>query len=335
MSIKRLALALQGGGSHGAYTWGVLDRLLEEETIWIEALSGASAGAVNAVVLAHGLAEGGREGAKRALETFWHALGRTPYSSIGAVSPSQRADPASRSFLFLARFFSPYQLNPLNINPLRDILSSQIDFERLRTQRAMKLFISATRVSNGALRIFAREEITLDALLASACIPSMHHTVAVDGIPYWDGGLAANPPLSVLVYKCDARDVLVVVLNPCSGDDIPSTAEAIGDRLTQISFSSTLSTELHAIALAQEEAKQSRFAFGRLDRKLKRLNLHMIDSGAYIAKLDPKTRLNTDASFIASLREEGRRSAEAWLERNARSIGTRSTVSFDAPLLQA
>ena len=334
MSRKRVALALQGGGSHGAYTWGVLDRLLEEDRIEIEAVSGASAGAVNAVVLAHGYTQDGREGARRALDAFWHAIGSTPYS-ISVATSGQRADAASKGFLFLTRFFSPYQLNPLNINPLRDILSQQIDFERVRSGSPLKLFIAATRVSDGALRIFSREELTLEALLASACLPSIHHTVEVDGVAYWDGGLVANPPVSVLAYRCDARDVLVVVLNPRGGERIPSTADEIAERVTQISFSSALSTEMHSIALAQSEARRSRLSLGRLDRRLKRLNLHMIDSGAYTAELDPASRYNTDATFMASLREQGRQRADEWLQQNLDSIGSRSTFALDAASLPA
>lgn len=187
MSSRQIALALQGGGSHGAYTWGVLDRLLEDK-------------------LGHG--------------------------GIAAASAVPVPDATARAYLFLTRFFSPYQLNPLNINPLRDIVSEQVDFERLRAECRMKLFISTTRVSNGALRIFSREELTIDALLASACIPSIHRSVEVDGVAHWDGGLTANPPLSVLVYKCSASDLLVVVLNPMGNDDVPSTADAIAERLS-------------------------------------------------------------------------------------------------------
>jgi len=334
MAAKRVALALQGGGSHGAYTWGVLDRLLEEERIEIEGVSGASAGAVNAVVLAHGYAEGGREGAKRALDAFWRAVASMPYSGMSIAPDAQRPDPASKSYLFLTRFFSPYQLNPLNVNPLRDVLSAQIDFDRLRSRSPLKLFISATRVSDGALKIFSREELTLNAVLASACLPSIHHTVEVDGVAYWDGGLAANPPVSVLVYRCDARDVLVVVLNPRGGDKIPATADEIAERVTQISFSSALSSELHAIALARAEAQQSSFAWGRLDRRLSRLNLHVIDSGSYLSALDPTSRFNTGGNFIASLREEGRKQADAWLRNNLHSIGMRSTFALDAALMR-
>ena len=325
MSHRSVALALQGGGSHGAYTWGVLDRLLEERAFEIEAVSGASAGAMNAAVLAHGFCAGGRDAAKAALDAFWRAIASTPYG-IGTTPSAQRPDRAARGYLFLTRFLSPYQMNPFNVNPLRDILAEQIDFERLRTACPMRLFISATRVSDGALRIFTDEELTLEALLASACIPSMHHTVRVDGTAYWDGGLTANPPLSPLVYGCSARDILVVLLDPGANTEVPQSADAIEERLRAITFSSTLSTELHAIALAKAEAAKSWFAIGRLERRLRNVNLHLIESAAYLAEFDPASRLNTDADFMMTLRDEGRRRADAWL----RSRSGRTSVARPA-----
>ena len=220
MARKRV----QGGGSHGAYTWGVLDRLLEEERIEIEAISGASAGAMNAVVLAHGFTTGGRDGARAALSAFWREISKRHHNGVlgytGAGLPV--ADPAAKGYLFLSRFFSPYQLNPFNLNPLRDILGEQVDFERLRAECRIELFIATTRASTATSRIFSTRELTREVLLASACLPSIHHSVEIDGEAYWDGGLTANPPLSILVYNCSARDMLVVVLNPsrtrCSVD---------------------------------------------------------------------------------------------------------------------
>jgi NTE family protein len=216
----------------------------------------------------------------------------------------------------MTRYLSPYQLNPLNLNPLRDILAEQIDFDRLRAKGRIKLFISATRVRDGALRIFTNRDLTLDALLASACIPSIHHSVEVDGEAYWDGGLTANPPLTQIVFQCKAPDVVVVALNQTGPDEAPSTAEAIRERFTQMSFNSTLSSALQAIAMAKAEAARTRFSVGRVDRRLKRLKIHVIESADYMAGLDPITRFKTDSSFITSLRDEGRKSAQAWLTRN-------------------
>ena len=307
---KRLtALALQGGGSHGAYTWGVLDRLLQEPTLAIEAVSGASAGAMNAVVLAHGLSVGGRQGAREALEAFWTAVSARMSSGVGATPLFP--DPA-RAYVSMTRYFSPYQLNPLNLNPLRDILEEQVDFERLRECR-IRLFVSATRVRDGAPRIFTNADVSVDALLASASIPTMHHSVEIDGDAYWDGGLTANPPLGPLVYGCKARDIVVVVLNGAS-DDVPATADAIRERVTQVSFSSALASELHSLALAKAEAERARFPIGRVDRRLRTVKLHLLEADM-LAALDPVTRLHTDTAFVTALRDEGRQRAERWIDR--------------------
>lgn len=330
----KVALALQGGGSHGAYTWGVLDRLLETGRVDIEAISGASAGAMNAVVLANGYMRGGDDGAREALEDFWTAVSeKTNYGGIGATPSSTLAAPAAKAYLSMSRYFSPTQLNPLDVNPLRDIIAEQIDFDRLRSRSRIKLFISTTRVRDGSLRMFTNADLTAEALLASACIPSIHRSVEIDGEAYWDGGLTANPPLSPLVYQCKARDVLVVVLDPSGSDEVPSTAEEILTRFTQVSFSSTLSSELQSITLAKAEADRARFAIGRVDRRLRGLRMHVIRSAGFMAELDPLTRFKTDTSFITTLRDEGRKRADAWLaahgarplHRNGRQQGV-----FDA-----
>ena len=217
-----MTLALQGGGSHGAFTWGVLDRLLEDERIDIEGISGASAGAMNAVTCAYGYTIGGREGARQAMTDFWSSVAGTAPSNftddeaaipvdIGAHS---NPPPGFKTMISLARFFSPYQLNPFDINPLRDMLTAQIDFERLRAECKIKLFIATTQVSTGRLKLFQTKQMTLDVLLASACLPAIHHAVEIDGEAYWDGGLTANPPLFPLLHKCTARDVMVVLLHP-------------------------------------------------------------------------------------------------------------------------
>ena len=311
MRKRLVALALQGGGSHGAYTWGVLDRLLEDRTIDIEAVSGASAGAMNAVVLAYGYSVGARKGAREALETFWTAVSARMAPAVGSRVSALWHDPA-KAYVSMTRYFSPYQLNPLNVNPLRDILEEQIDFERLRKDRRIKLFISATRVRDGASRIFTNDDISIDALIASASIPSMHHSVEVDGEAYWDGGLSANPPVSALVYGCKARDILVVVLN-AETSDVPATADAIHERFTQVSFSSALASELQSIGLAKAEAERARFGVGRVDRRLRALRLHIIDSAEYFSTLEPSTRFNIESRFVTALRDQGRVRAESWL----------------------
>lgn len=340
MRKKTVTLALQGGGSHGAFTWGVLDRLLEDERIEIEGISGASAGAMNAVALAHGLTVGGREGARQALKNFWESIASNApfdfmpadWSTPRSIAAQAGPTPTVKTFLFLARFFSPYQLNPFNLNPLRDILASQFDFERLRADCSIELFIAATQVSTGMLRLFRTKELTAEVILASACVPALHHTIEIDGEGYWDGGLTANPPIRPLLFKCAARDILVVLLHPCRRPGFPTEADEIWHRLTEISFSSTLFTELQGIALAKREAERGAFSLGGFERRLRRLNMHMIDSHELMSELSTLSKLDTQSAFINALRDEGRKRTDEWLEKNFEHIGVRSSISFDAYL---
>lgn len=336
MARKTITLALQGGGSHGAFTWGVLDRLLEDWRIEIEGISGASAGAMNAVVLAHGLTVGGRDGARQALKDFWESVAsRAPFSVVPeylAVPTSLAAQselPAAYKVLLpLLRFFSPYQLNPFDINPLRDILARQIDFERLRSACPVKLFIATTQVSTGTLRLFRDKQLSLDVLLASACLPLLHRAVEIDGEAYWDGGLTANPPLFPLLHKCTARDIMVVLLHSHPKTKTPMTADDIWHRLTEMGFSSTFFTELQGLMLAQREARRGWYAFGRLERRLRHLNMHVVESQELMSQLSPHSKLNAHPAFIKGLHEEGRMRAEAWLEQNFRHLGVRSSFSL-------
>jgi len=338
MQKQIVTLALQGGGSHGAFTWGVLDRLLEDGRIDFEGISGASAGAMNAAVLAHGYMRGGRDGAREALAKFWESVSTRESFNLmpaewGAVELASRSESnaATKAGFFLSRFFSPYQLNPFNLNPLRNILSSQVDFERLKCCK-LKLFVAATQVNTGLPRLFRTEELSLEVLLASACIPTLHHTIEIDGEAYWDGGLSANPPIRPLLYSCDARDVLVVLLHPRRRPEVPTGAEDIWHRLTEISFSSALFSELQGIALAKREAHRSRFSLGRLDRKLRRLNMHLIDAQELMSMLSSLSKVNTTAAFINALRDEGRSRTRTWLDKNFRHIGARSSFTLDEHL---
>jgi NTE family protein len=335
MRSKVVTLALQGGGSHGAFAWGVLDRLLDDERIQIKAIGGASAGAINATLLAYGLTVGGRDGAREALTDFWERVARStplpflPDTATGPVTlaSSVALNPALRSLLFLTRLFSPYQLNPLDLNPLRDILVRQIDFERLRRECQIELFIAATRVSVGRPRLFRTRELTLDMLLASACIPTFHHAIEIDGESYWDGGLSANPPILPLVHQNTTTDILVVLVSPCRRAETPATADEIGHRLAEISFGSSAFAELQGLALAKREAERSLIPFGRLERRLRRLNLHLIASEEFMSRLHALSKLNAYPAFLYALRDEGRRRTDAWLTENFRLIGVRS--SFD------
>lgn len=336
MTRKLITLALQGGGSHGAFTWGVLDRLLEDRRIDVEGISGASAGAMNAVVLAHGLTTGGRDGARRALRTFWESVAKSaPFSAIPdslsmptSLAAQSDLPPAFKTMLSLVRYFSPYQLNPFDINPLRDILARQVDFDRLRAECPIRLFIATTQVSTGTLRLFRTRQLSLEVLLASACLPLIHRAVEIDGEAYWDGGLTSNPPLFPLVHKCVARDIMVVLLHPHPKAKTPVTANEIWHRLTEMGFSSTFFTELQGVMLAQREAQQSWYSFGRLERRLRHLNMHVVESPDVMSQLSPHSKLNAHPAFINGLHEEGRRCAETWLEQNFHQLGVRSSFSL-------
>ncbi|HTD89594.1 MAG TPA: patatin-like phospholipase family protein [Burkholderiales bacterium] len=333
---KRITLALQGGGSHGAFTWGVLDKLLEDERIEIEGISGASAGAINAALLAHGITLAGNAGGRAALSDFWRTVASkgpvdlipAPWSgSMGVYGTNSH--PAVNTMVFLSRFFSPYQINPFNLNPLRDILSEQINFEFLRSECKIKLFIAATQVSTGQPRMFSTAELDLEVLLASSCLPSLHHPVEVDAEAYWDGGFTANPPLHPLLYECSASDIVMVILQPHHRSDTPKTADEISRRLTEISFTSALSAELRGIAYAKMEAERGMFHVGRLDRRLCRLNLHAIDSQNFMSKLSVLSKFNINPPFIEALRKRGRSHAAAWLSKNFRLIGARSSFTVE------
>jgi NTE family protein len=335
---KIVSLALQGGGSHGAFTWGVLDRLLEERRLEIQGISGASAGAMNAVVLAYGYTVAGRKGAREALANFWESVASSASFAVvpgeGAtalkIDAEARPTAAFQAFLALARFVSPYQFNPFELDPLRDILTQQIDFERLRANCPIQLFIATTRVTTGTLRLFRNRHLTIDVLLASACLPSIQRAVEIDGEPHWDGGLAANPPIFPLVHRCTAQDILVVILNASRRPAIPKTSDEIWHRLNEISFSSSFFTELQGLALATREAERSLFALGRLERRLRQLKLHVIDAQELMSELSTMSRLNTHPAFLEALRDEGRQRAEDWLKQNYALIGQRSSFRLDS-----
>jgi NTE family protein len=310
MKARVINLALQGGGSYGAFAWGVLDRLLEDERVALDGVSGTSAGAMNAAVLAYGLTTGGRAGAQSALRRFWQGVA---------------AMPPVASFSFLWRFASPYQLNPLNHNPVRELLTSEIDFARLRSDCRLKLFIAATNVRTAMARVFHTAELSEDVLLASSCVPALHHSVSIGGEAYWDGALTANPPIRPLVYECDAPDILVVLLQPGPRPEVPLTAEGIQSRVGEIGLSAALFSELEGIALAKREAERDALPLGRLARRLRRLKLEFICPPQAVSQKSMLSRLNTESLFIKMLHDEGRKQADAWLnEALASPIGAKS-----------
>jgi len=329
-------LALQGGGSHGAFTWGVLDRLLEDERIEIEGISGTSSGAMNAVVLADGFVKGGRDGARQALARFWESVAsHAPINQLPAnllqpqgASADGGLSPIAKALVALSRDFSPYQLNPFDLNPLRQIVTEQIDFQRLRAESELQLFVAATQVSTGKLRLFRTGELSVDALLASACLPSFHHAIEIDGEAYWDGGYSANPAVFPLFYECESPNVIVVLLHPLTRRQTPHTAEDIQNRVSELGFNSTFLREMRMIAQATEQSGQALFPLGRLERRLRRMNFHLIEAEALVSQLAADSKLNAHLPFITMLHDLGRAQADLWLQNHFSSIGNQSSVDL-------
>lgn len=326
-----LSLALQGGGAHGAYTWGVLDRLLEAG-IRIEGISGTSAGAMNAVALAHGWTIGGAEGARAALAAFWQAVGDSvPFhlellNSLNPASDGALPTPMSVMMGFM-RLFSPYQLNPFELNPLRDVVRAQFDFERLRRDCPLKLFVAATAVRTGKVRLFHTAELSEAALLASACLPTLHHAVEIDGEQYWDGGFTANPAIYPLLYECRTRDVLLVLLNPLQREDAPRSAEDISARSMELGFSTTFLREMRMIAHARRHITETAgwMPLGRLERKLVGQRFHLIEARE-LAETGSASKLNAASGFLSQLHALGRARAEDWLQAHYPRVGREETV---------
>ncbi len=334
---KKVNLALQGGGSHGAFCWGVLERLLEERGIELEGISAASAGAMNAVCVAHGLASGGPEAARETLDTFWHRVADQMPLEGAAVNllgtdgdsiEGGELSPTWKAFLRLTRALSPYQWNPFDINPLRDIVEESFDFARIQQCDQVKLFIAATEVRTGKLRLFSNREITTDALLASACLPSVNQAIIIDDRAYWDGGFVANPAISPLFYKCRSADIIIVLLNPLQRPELPNTQEEIAHRVAELSFNSAFLREMRAVAYVKQHLAGARVLIGRLERRLRRLRFHMIEGDDLMVQLPHESRMNIHRTFLEMLRDQGRQRAERWLDANARHLGKRSSIDL-------
>ena len=306
---RRLSLALQGGGSFGAFTWGVLDRLLEEPLIEFDMVSGASAGSVNAVLLASGLAQGDRASTRAKLEAFWRRV-----SDLAPVMPfSGNAVLGGGTLSFWTRVLSPYQFNPLELNPLRMALKEFVDFEEIRERSPIRLMLAATRVRDARLRLFAAHEATPDVVLASACLPLMHHTVMVDGDAYWDGGYAANPPLLPLVAETSALDILVVQITPAKAAEVPTSAPDIIRRIEQINFGASLRTEIEALSRYSELCGGVWGLLSKHGRKQRNLRLHRVAAEDKVDRLADASAANLEWSFLTSLRDQGRDAAAVWL----------------------
>ncbi|HBS82669.1 patatin-like phospholipase family protein [Halomonas sp. KG2] len=334
--IKKLDLALQGGGAHGAYTWGVIDRLLEDDRIEIEGISGTSAGAMNGVVMADALTRGNKETARQALHQFWKAVSRAGMASPIRRSPldvltgnwSLDHSPGYVAMDLLSRLVSPYQLNPLNINPLRDIVAEHIDFERVRRCEQLKLFVTATNVRTGKQRVFRREEMSVDAVMASACLPFVFQAVEIEGEAYWDGGYMGNPALLPLMEECSARDILLVQINPISREEVPTSASAIMNRLNEITFNSALIKEIRMIALLKRTLDEQ-----GIENCYQQALFHRISGEQALEDLSVSSKMNSEWAFLCYLFEQGREAAERWLETHFEAIGERSTLDIDAVYL--
>ena len=342
-ALKPINLALQGGGAHGAFTWGVLDRLLEDGRIAIEGISGTSAGAMNAAVLATGLARGGNEGGREALSRYWRDVSRD-----GRASPLQRTlldrlmgnwslntNPAYVAVDVMSRFFSPYDLNPLNINPLMELIEEHVDFAALQSCRHVHVFVSATNVHTGKVRVFAKHELTAQAIMASACLPFMFQAVEIDGVPYWDGGYMGNPALFPFYNAVKTDDILLVQINPIIRRETPKTARDIQNRMNEITFNASLLAQLRAAEFVTRLLKH-----GKLNRKddgvegYRDLRIHRIDGAEKLIELDASTKMNAEWEFLLYLHAIGREAAENFLEKHFDSIGVRSTLDVHEELMR-
>ncbi len=336
---KPINLALQGGGAHGAFAWGVLDRLLEDGRVGIEAISATSAGAMNAAVLAYGVAIGGADGARAKLDEFWHEISRAGelYSPVRSFpwetwlnGDSMEQSPSFAMFEAMTRVFSPYQLNPFDFNPLRDVLERVIDFDRLcRCNDTTRLYISATNVRSGKIRVFHNGEMSPDAILASACLPYIFKAVEIDGEHYWDGGYMGNPAIFPLIYRSRSKDVVLVHINPIERAKLPTTASEIFNRINEISFNSSLMREMRAIAFVTDLIDA-----GALDEsKYSRMRIHAVRSDADMSELSVASKLNPAWDFLCKLRDVGRNRAAEWLDSSLEAVGVRSTVDVGATYL--
>jgi len=330
---KRIKLALQGGGSHGAFTWGALDRLLQDDRIEIEAIVGTSAGAMNTALLADGLAAGGPDLARRMLRQFWERTAELAAASPMQPSPIDRlSSPGSMAFSpgwrvadVMLKLFSPYQINPLNHNPLREVLEEVVDFPRLRAAAGPAAFVCATNVLNGRLRVFERRELSAAAVMASACLPQLFQAVEVDGEHYWDGGFSGNPPIFPLIYMGGGQDIVIIQLNPINIPEVPRDMRAILDRINTLAFNSSLMREMRMIRFVTDLIDR-----GDLDgERYLRLFIHTIDAEAELAAFDPASKLNADRGFLDHLFMLGSAQADRFLATHWDAIGLRSSTDVE------
>jgi NTE family protein len=326
---SRLSLALQGGAAHGAFTWGVLDQLLADPTLHFDALSASSAGAVNAVVMTQGWIAGGRDGARQALSDFWQDVGRQipwPLVSNGH-DETISFTPAVKMLASWVGRFAPINLNPMDINPLRDLLNKHIDFERIRHSSPFKLFVGATHVNSGKLRLFREQELSVEMVLASSCLPKIHNTVEIDGEPYWDGGYSANPAVFPLVNPGHGSDILLVLLTPHRHHETPKSIQAIETRIQELGFKSHFLREMNMYARLRHAAHTKSSLWGGQKRESHPTRFHMIDASLDVLQRS-ETKMLAYTPFLEMLRDQGRVQAKGWLAQHANSVGKSSSVSL-------
>jgi len=356
---RTLNLGLQGGGAHGAYSWGVLDALLEDGRFSFDGISGTSAGAMNAVVLADGLMKGGKEGAREALTSFWYDIAHSVPMEFSRPVPGSKGIallPTTKILMNWTQYFSPYQLNPLNFNPLKKLLEDKIDFESLRQESPVRLFLAATNARTGKLRLFRTPEITPDTLLASACLPILHQSVVIDGEPYWDGGYSANPAVFPLFNECESRDILLVMLAPSVYGEVPRTAEEIRARTLEFAFNTSLLREMllfaHVLNYSHDHAAQTHTEgkgkgwignhgllriLGRspkemaelpsLERQMLETRFHLIEAEDLLRQFGSATKIAADWPFLKELHDIGYGEAQKWLTTYGNQVGKKT--SFD------
>ncbi len=331
---KKVSIALQGGGSHGAFSWGVLDRILEDGRFEIEGLTGTSAGGMNAIAVVQGLMRGGNQGAREELRTFWKNISDSGKNSMlnnrGPIDKmmgkyTMYHSPGYVVFDYLSRMFSPYELNPMQADPLKDVIMKSFDFDALRKYKGAKLYLCATHVFTGKLRIFGLEEMRPECLLATACLPTIHSAVKVDEDYYWDGGFIGNPAFFPLIYDCDSPDIIYIQLNPTVREKLPTTAREISDRLNEITNNASVVREMRAISFISDLIDT-----GMLDKeKIKRVFMHVIKDEDAFQELGWSSKLNTEWEFFTHLFDRGRAAADQWIKENYQYVGVKTTAKLE------
>lgn len=339
-SKKHLTIAMQGGGAHGAFTWGVLDRLLEESDIVVKGVSGASAGGMNAVCTAQGIMEGGNEGAREMLNKYWKITsdkGKTSIFKPGVLDVlagkyTMHNSPGFVFFDFLCKIFSPYQFNPLGVNPLKDIVKELFDFDKLNEFDGVRVFLSATHVFTGKIKVFSniRKELSTEAMLATACLPTIFNAVMVKGEYYWDGGYTGNPVMYPLIYDCDPTDIMLIKLNPTHRNRLPVTAAEIGDRMNEITNNTSIMREMRSMHFIGQLMDKKIIEPG----SMKRMHIHLIEDESVFQDLGWSSKLNTDEEFLKHLFDAGRVAADKWLIKNYDKIGKETTASVVEEFVQ-